>query len=69
MHAVVTEMALFREEFTRVVSDQSRENDLSAFWLRKTKKPVLAVLLVQKPGEQFKLFRGECECELGAEIR
>lgn len=53
-------MARFREEFTAVVHDADTPNDLSAFWLRKTKKPVLAVLLVQKPGKPFKLYRGEC---------
>lgn len=33
-------------------------DDLASFWLRKTKKPVLAVLLVQKKGGQPQLFRG-----------
>ena len=33
-------------------------DDLASFWLRKTKKPVLAVLLVQKKGCEPKLYRG-----------
>ena len=53
----------FRAEFTSVVNNSEIENDISSFWLRKTKKPVLAVLLVQKPGQPFKLFRGTpCSC-------
>ena len=59
VNAVVEEMAQFRKEFTEVVNNSSVENDLSSFWLRKTKKPVLAVLLVQKPGQDFKLYRGK----------
>eukprot|EP01084_Bolivina_argentea_P258187 435175_1 len=33
-------------------------NDLTSFWLRKTKKPVLAALLVQKPGSTHEIFCG-----------
>lgn len=40
-----------------VVGGDARD-DLAAFWLRKTKKPVLAVLLVQKRGGQPQLYRG-----------
>lgn len=40
-----------------VVGGDARD-DLAAFWLRKTKKPVLAVLLVQKKGGQPYLYRG-----------
>lgn len=40
-----------------VVGGNARD-DLAAFWLRKTKKPVLAVLLVQKRGGQPQLYRG-----------
>ena len=58
VHAVITEMAAFRADFSAVVQDSTVKNDLSSFWLRKTKKPVLAVLLVQKPGQKFKLYRG-----------
>ena len=35
-----------------------KDNDLSTFWLRKTKKPVLAVLLVRKSDQSLKLYRG-----------
>lgn len=34
------------------------ENEVSSFWLRKTKKLVLAVLLVEKDDGTIKLFRG-----------
>lgn len=33
-------------------------DDLASFWLRKTKRPVLAVLLVQKKGGKPQLYRG-----------
>ena len=52
------EMERFRMEFSAVVHDSSKSHDLSSFWLRKTKKPVLAVLLVQKPDQPFQLYRG-----------
>ena len=55
---VVAEIIRFKEEFELIRNDQSIETDLSSFWLRKTKKPVLAVLLVQKPGGRPKLYRG-----------
>ena len=55
---VVQEMKDFKEEFDRVRDMPSTEHDLTAFWLRKTKKPVLAVLLVQKAGEKPRLYRG-----------
>ena len=58
VHAVLQEMEAFRAEFTTVVNNPEAENDISSFWLRKTKKPALAVLLVQKPGQPFKLYRG-----------
>jgi hypothetical protein len=50
-------MAKFREEFTNILSNPNQEHDLANFWLRKTKKPVLAVLLVEKNGV-VKLYRG-----------
>ena len=55
---VVAEIIRFKEEFELIRGDPSIETDLSSFWLRKTKKPVLAVLLVQKPGQRPKLYRG-----------
>lgn len=51
-------MTSFRMHFARVMADQSSDNDLASFWLRKTKKPVLAVLLVQKENGEPKLYRG-----------
>ena len=36
---------------------RNEDNDVKDFWLRKSKKPVLSVLLVQK-GDQVKLYRG-----------
>lgn len=65
MMLVFEEMQRFRQEFEKMVFNSSSLEDrlgfapdLSAFWLRKTKKPVLAVLLVQKPNEEPRLYRG-----------
>ncbi len=59
---VAQEMLRFKEE---VVANyrQGLCGDLSTFWLRKTKKPVLAVLLVQKEGQPPILYRG-CNMEV-----
>ena len=54
----MAEIIRFKEEFELIRNDSSIKTDLSSFWLRKTKKPVLAVLLVQKPGGRPKLYRG-----------
>ena len=54
----MAELIKFKEEFYAIQEDKTIETDLSSFWLRKTKKPVLAVLLVQKPGQIPKLYRG-----------
>ena len=54
----MAELIRFKEEFYAIQEDKTIETDLSSFWLRKTKKPVLAVLLVQKPGQRPKLYRG-----------
>lgn len=53
---VIDEMNAFRKEF--MFEATNKNNDLLGFWLRKTKKPVLAVLLVQKDGQEAKLYRG-----------
>ena len=53
---VIDEMVRFKEEFNRITNDCT-DTDLASFWLRKTRKPVLAVLLVQK-GDVVKLYRG-----------
>ena len=52
---VVDEMRNFRNEFLTMLEGR---NDLKQFWLRKTRKPVLAVLLVQPPGKKPVLYRG-----------
>ena len=54
----VAELIKFKSEFELIRDDPSIQTDLSSFWLRKTKKPVLAVLLTQKPGQKPKLHRG-----------
>ena len=54
---VVNEMKAFRKDFISTLKDGGR-NDLRSFWLRKTKKPVLAVLLVKKTDGQYILYRG-----------
>lgn len=53
---VVAEMIKFKDEFNRI-TNTAIDTDLSSFWLRKTRKPVLAVLLVQQ-GHTVKLYRG-----------
>ncbi|KAL7485655.1 hypothetical protein ACHAW6_011248 [Cyclotella cf. meneghiniana] len=54
---VINEMNDFRRDFLETVKEGGR-SDLASFWLRKTKKPVLAVLLVQKPNGEQMLYRG-----------
>ena len=54
---VANEMKAFRKDFIETLKAGGR-SDLKSFWLRKTKKPVLAVLLVQKPGCKDVLYRG-----------
>ena len=54
---VVNEMKAFRKDFISTLKDGGR-SDLRSFWLRKTKKPVLAVLLVKKTDGQYILYRG-----------
>eukprot|EP00605_Chrysophyceae_sp_TOSAG23-4_P001026 GSChrysophyteH1.ASY1.ANO1.1127.1 assembled CDS len=51
-------MQQFRSEFECIMQDSAADTDLANFWLRKTKKPVLAVLLVQKSGSAPKIYRG-----------
>jgi len=53
---VVDEMQTFRREFASVVS--SGDSDLNNFWMRKSRKPVLAVLLAGDSEGNLKLFRG-----------
>jgi len=53
---VVEEMTKFRSHFIKTLSEE--ENDMMKFWLRKSKKPVLAVLLVNCPGNGLTTYRG-----------
>ena len=53
---LVREMIQHRQQLLHTLTENRHE--VGDFWLRKTKKPVLAVLLIQKPGERPKLFRG-----------
>ena len=55
---LVAAMREFIAQFQVVRAMPPGSTDLDSFWLRKTKKPVLAVLLVQKPGGAPKLYRG-----------
>lgn len=56
---VVDEMKKFRNDFIRILSNSSNgSDDIRAFWLRKTLKPVIAVLAVQTSSGQVKLYRG-----------
>ncbi|GMF20065.1 unnamed protein product [Phytophthora lilii] len=43
---VVREMRMFRDQFLAAEG----EGEVASFWLRKSRKPVLAVLLIEKPG-------------------
>jgi hypothetical protein len=57
IQAVVQEIKAFSAEMTQTL--QHGNHDISKFWLRKTHKPVLAVLLVQSPGaKEPTLYRG-----------
>ncbi len=53
---VVNEMKEFRKDFLSTL--EKGRSDLKSFWLRKSKKPVLAVLLVHKPGTGLVFYRG-----------
>jgi hypothetical protein len=54
---VVNEMKAFMMHYIETLRAGGR-NDIETFWLRKSKQPVLAVLLVQKPGGKHVLYRG-----------
>jgi len=53
---VVKEMKIFRQDFLKAMIEG--RNDIHNFWLRKSKKPVLAVLLVDHPQEGLIVYRG-----------
>lgn len=52
----VDEIERFHLEFEAVAA--SKDNDLRSFWLRKTMKAVLAVLIVEKPNGEIVAYRG-----------
>ncbi|KAH9257751.1 hypothetical protein BASA81_004217 [Batrachochytrium salamandrivorans] len=54
---VVEEMRRYRDEFTQVVQSGDGEHELASFWLRKSFRPVLSVLMVSNHG-QLELHRG-----------
>lgn len=54
---VTKEILKFKAEYVKKLLNES--NDISAFWLRKTKKPVLAVLAVKnRETDEIILYRG-----------
>lgn len=53
---VVEEIKSFSRDMAKVLSD--KDHDIQKFWLRKTQKPVLAVLAVQLESGRIKLYRG-----------
>jgi cytidine deaminase len=55
---VVEEMKRFREEMVKLLAEGDDSNDIRRFWLRKTRKPVLAVLAVKVASGGLKLYRG-----------
>jgi hypothetical protein len=59
VQSVVEEILKFKRDFlSSETSRDGRMTDLRTFWLRKTQKPVLAVLLVETPDGKTQLFRG-----------
>merc|ERR1712113_97575 len=54
---MVHEINEFKHYFLQRVSS-NHNSDIAKFWLRKSKKPVLAVLLVNKPGKGLVVYRG-----------
>jgi len=56
---VVEEMKAFKRETESILQLADDDHDLRTFWMRKTKKPVLAVLAVQmEKNGPVKLYRG-----------
>ncbi len=60
---VAQEMLRFKREVLEHYR-AGRCADLASFWLRKTQKPVLAVLLVQKPGGAAPVLYRGCNMEV-----
>ena len=55
---IVDEMKTFKADFDAVKNLPESSHDLFSFWIRKTRKPVLAVLLVRRNDGSIKMFRG-----------
>ncbi|CAM9341794.1 unnamed protein product [Pylaiella littoralis] len=63
---IIAEMLRLRDDLEEILASPplgdviggDARDDLASFWLRKTKRPVLAVLLVQKKGSEPRLYRG-----------
>ena len=53
---IVEEMVRYKRQFEAV--RDSNEHELGSFWLRKTGKAVLAVLLTRKPDGTYTYWRG-----------
>lgn len=51
---IVEEIITWRKKF---VESQNIENEIEIFWLRKTKQPILSVLMIKKPGKERKIYR------------
>jgi A distinct subfamily of CDD/CDA-like deaminases len=62
LQQVVEEIKAFKEEMAAVLADEdTNSNDINKFWLRKTHKPVLAILAVEVPsasGTKIQFLRG-----------
>jgi hypothetical protein len=55
---LVEEMRRHCADFHRVAATGSHGHELGGFWLRKTRKPVLSVLMVKKGSEPPRFYRG-----------
>ena len=54
---LVARLRAYKDEFMKQ-RDGNNSNEMSAFWMRKSKKPVLSILMVHKPGQPRKYYRG-----------
>lgn len=58
VRALVAHMIEYKNEFEKIRHSKEHSNELASFWLRKTKKPVLSVLMVQRDGEEAAFYKG-----------
>jgi cytidine deaminase len=56
-YELVQELLKHRADFEKV-RDSPRYNELNKFWLRKSKQPVLSVLMIQRDDGPVRYFRG-----------